>query len=129
MSSVCFGKFPVDPRVTFAFQPVEPKILSKWLTRTQSLLKTEINERKRRRRSGTAEFSSAREMLGRKETLRAPIHSRMQSSPAHKQLNSDWVRVRLNGKRPQSGNQLKIACALSRFPGSYPCILIGYSTL
>ena len=29
-SSVCSGKSPFDPRVPFAFQPVEPDILAKW---------------------------------------------------------------------------------------------------
>ena len=28
--SVCSGKFPLEPRVPFAFQPVEPEILAKW---------------------------------------------------------------------------------------------------
>jgi len=28
--SVCSRKFLADPRMPFAFQPVEPKILAKW---------------------------------------------------------------------------------------------------
>ena len=28
--SVCSGKFPLEPRVPFAFHPVEPEILAKW---------------------------------------------------------------------------------------------------
>ena len=44
-SFVYFGKFPFDPRVSFAFQPVVPKISGKWKTpmKTENLVNSDVN--------------------------------------------------------------------------------------